>query len=146
MLECRFEILQIVPHPNNLHIWICIPNKRDQYNNVLVNDTYLVAVVKELFYIIFGRWISWANLHNASFTLLFCLKTFLQNFRFLRVELTPIHYILARHVVLGKIQQSQNNRNHHPLECMALSSYLRVSSQVLKNSKTVMRFFHTFHD
>jgi hypothetical protein len=58
MLECRFEILLIVSHPKNLHIRICSPNKRGQYNNVLENDTYLVAVVIELCYMIFGWWIS----------------------------------------------------------------------------------------
>jgi hypothetical protein len=34
------------------------PNKSGQYNNVLANDTYLVAVVKELYYMLFGWWIS----------------------------------------------------------------------------------------
>jgi hypothetical protein len=34
------------------------PIKRGQYNNVLAIDTYLVAVVKELHYMIFGWWIS----------------------------------------------------------------------------------------
>jgi hypothetical protein len=48
MLECRLEILEIAPHSNNLHIWICNPNDRGQYNDVLANDTYLLAVVKEL--------------------------------------------------------------------------------------------------
>ena len=28
----------------------------DQYNDVLANDTYLVAVVKRLYYMIFGWW------------------------------------------------------------------------------------------
>jgi hypothetical protein len=40
MLEYRLEILLIVPHPKNLHIWICGPNEMGQYNNVLANDTY----------------------------------------------------------------------------------------------------------
>jgi hypothetical protein len=45
-----------VTHPpkKNLHIQICSPNERGQYNNILANDTYLVAVVKRLYYIIFG--------------------------------------------------------------------------------------------
>jgi hypothetical protein len=68
-LECRLEILQIVPHPKNLHISICSPNKRGQYNNILAIDTYLVAVVKRLYYMIFGWWISEANLHKANFIL-----------------------------------------------------------------------------
>jgi hypothetical protein len=54
MLECRLEILQIVPHSNNLHILICSPNKRGQYNDVLADNTYLVAIVKRLYYMIFG--------------------------------------------------------------------------------------------
>jgi hypothetical protein len=43
--------------------------QRGQYNNVLANDTYLVAFVKNLNYMIFGLWISKANLHKASFIL-----------------------------------------------------------------------------
>jgi hypothetical protein len=52
-----------------------------QYNDVLANDTYLAAIVKRLFYMIFGWWISWANLHKANFILQFLLKTLFQNFR-----------------------------------------------------------------
>jgi hypothetical protein len=32
--------------------------QRGQYNNVLANNTYLVAVVKETNYMTFGWWIS----------------------------------------------------------------------------------------
>ena len=32
------------------------PKERGQYNNVLANDTYMVAVVKRLNYMIFGWW------------------------------------------------------------------------------------------
>jgi hypothetical protein len=85
-----------------------------------------------------------ADLHKANFVLFFS-KTFLSKFYFSRVETTPKYYIVASYVALGEIQQSRNNRNHHPSECMVLSSYLRVSSQVLKHSKKVMRFFRTFH-
>jgi hypothetical protein len=42
-----------------------------QYNNVLANDTYLVAIVKRLHYMIFGWWIFWAKLHKANFILYF---------------------------------------------------------------------------
>ena len=45
--------------------------------------------------------------------------------------MTPNYHILARHVVLGEIQQSQNLRHHHPSECMVLSSYVGVSRQIL---------------
>jgi hypothetical protein len=54
--------------------------------------------------------------------------------------------MLIRHVVLGKTQQSWNNSYHHPSECMALSSCLRVSSQILKHSEMVMRFFRSSPD
>jgi hypothetical protein len=74
------------------------------------------------------------------------LQNFLSKFYLLRVEITPKYYIVASYVALGATQQSWNNGNHHPSECMALSSCLRVSSQVLNHSERVMRFFHTFHD
>jgi hypothetical protein len=48
--------------------------QRGQYNNVLANDTYLVAVVKELCYMTFGWWISWANLQKSNFILQFFSK------------------------------------------------------------------------
>jgi hypothetical protein len=34
------------------------PHKRGQYNYILANDTYMVAVVKELYYMVFGWWTS----------------------------------------------------------------------------------------
>ena len=43
----------------------------DQYNDVLANDTYLVAVVKRLYYMISGWWRFWAKLHKANFILYF---------------------------------------------------------------------------
>jgi hypothetical protein len=48
MLECRLEILSHTPHQNILHISICSPINGGQYDDVVANDTYLVAVVKEL--------------------------------------------------------------------------------------------------
>jgi hypothetical protein len=50
--------------------------QRGQYNNVLANDTYLVAFVKRLNYMTFGWWISKANLHKASFILQSLQKSF----------------------------------------------------------------------
>jgi hypothetical protein len=127
MLECRLEILFLIPiKPAHLNM----QPQRGQYNNVLANDTYLVTIVKELYYMTFDWWISKVNLHKANFILYFFTKPFL--------------------TIL--IYKGQNNpqilehRNHHPSECMALSSCLIVSSQVLKHSETVMRFFRTFHD
>jgi hypothetical protein len=58
MLECRLEILLIVPHPNKPAHLVMQPHERGQYNNILANDTYLVPVVKDLYYMIFGWWIS----------------------------------------------------------------------------------------
>jgi hypothetical protein len=72
MLECRLEILLIVPHPNKTCTFeYAAPNERGQYNNVLANDTYLVAIVKRLYYMTFGWWISLAKLHKANFILQF---------------------------------------------------------------------------
>jgi hypothetical protein len=121
MSECRLEILLLTPHQNILHIWICSPMNGGQYNDVLSNDIYLVAVVKEL-----STW----YLAGGYFGLI-CIKTILSynsfsklSFKvlyFQRVEITPKYYILARYVALGETQQSRNNKNHHPSEWMALS-------------------------
>jgi hypothetical protein len=101
-----------------------------QYNDVLANDTYLVAVVKELATYYLAWWISG----------LVCIKPILsytfQNFlfkilNFSRVKITPKYYIVASYVALGAIQQSWNLRHHHPSECMVLCSYLGVSRQIL---------------
>jgi hypothetical protein len=131
MLECRLEILSLTPHQNILHIWICSTMNGDQYNDVLANDTYLVAVVKEL-----SIW----YLAGGSFGLI-CIKPILSynsfwklSFKvsyFQRVKITTNYCILARYVALGETHQIQNNRNHHPLEWMALSPYLGVSRQIL---------------
>jgi hypothetical protein len=82
--------------------------QRGQYNNILANDTYLVAVVKELCYMIFGWWISRANLHKANFFLQFFSKLSFK-ILILRVEITPKYYIVASYVALGATQQSWNN-------------------------------------
>jgi hypothetical protein len=48
MLECKLEILILVPYSKyNLHVEYAAP-KRGQYNDVLANDTYRVAVVRSL--------------------------------------------------------------------------------------------------
>jgi hypothetical protein len=70
--------------------------------------------VKELYYMIFGWWIFWANLLKANFILHFPSQNFLTKFIFLRVEITPKYYILTRHVALGETQQSWNNRTTTP--------------------------------
>jgi hypothetical protein len=57
MLECRLEILQIVPHLNK-PAGLNMQPQRGQYNNVLANNIYLVAFVKRLYYMIYGWWIS----------------------------------------------------------------------------------------
>jgi hypothetical protein len=53
MLECRPEIVLIVPHLNKPACLNMQP-QRGQYNNVLANDTYLMAFVKSLYYMTFG--------------------------------------------------------------------------------------------
>jgi hypothetical protein len=57
ILECRLEnptTYSSSKKPAHLNM----QPQRVQYNNVLANDTYLVAVVKELYYMTFGWWIS----------------------------------------------------------------------------------------
>jgi hypothetical protein len=54
--------------------------QRGQYNNVLANDTYLVAFVKRLDYMTSGLWISKANLQKANFILQSLQNPFNQNF------------------------------------------------------------------
>jgi hypothetical protein len=56
MLECRLEnptSYSSSEKPAHLNM----QPQMGQYNNVLANDTYLVAVVKELYYMTFGWWI-----------------------------------------------------------------------------------------
>jgi hypothetical protein len=40
----------------------------------------------------------------------------------IRVKITPKYYIVASYVALGATQKILKNRNHHPWECMALTS------------------------
>jgi hypothetical protein len=56
MLECRLEILLTIPHPKTYTFEYAAPMNGGQYYDVLVNDTYLVAVVERLYYMIFGWW------------------------------------------------------------------------------------------
>jgi hypothetical protein len=79
MLECKLEILFTIPlrtKPARLNM----QPQRGQYNNVLANDTYLVAFFKRLTYMTFGWWISKANLHKANFILQSLQNSFYQNF------------------------------------------------------------------
>jgi hypothetical protein len=145
MLECRLEILLIVPHPKNLHICICSPSKRGQYNNILAIDTYLVAFVKSLYYMTYGRWISWVSLHKANFILKSFAKLYVK-ILFKKGQNSPHTLHTGRYVVLGDISTKLKHQNHHPSECMLQSSCLRVSKQILKHSETVMRFFRIFYD
>jgi hypothetical protein len=53
------------------------PMNGGQYNDVLANDTYLVAVVKRLFYMIFGWWSFWLICIKPIESYIFHIKTFL---------------------------------------------------------------------
>jgi hypothetical protein len=46
ILESRLEIQLIVTHLNKPAHFNMQPHKRGQYNNILANDAYLVAVLK----------------------------------------------------------------------------------------------------
>jgi hypothetical protein len=48
MLECKLEILLLVPYSTIKPARLNMQLQRGQYNDVLANDTYLVAVVKGL--------------------------------------------------------------------------------------------------
>jgi hypothetical protein len=53
MLECKLEILFIVPHPNKICMFeYAAPEGSVQQRTA--NDTYLVAFVKRLYYMTFG--------------------------------------------------------------------------------------------
>jgi hypothetical protein len=54
MLECKLKILLLVPLLETKPARLNMKPQRGQYNNVLANDTYLVAVVKGLHYMTFG--------------------------------------------------------------------------------------------
>ena len=55
--------------------------KGGQYNDVLANDTFMVAVVKRLNYMTFGWWILLAALLKENFILSFSnFKTLLNSF------------------------------------------------------------------
>jgi hypothetical protein len=86
------------------------PHLTGQYNDILARDTYLVAVMKELDYITFDWWISWAKLHKANFILQFSSQSFLSKFYFLKGRYTPKYYIVASYVALGANQQNWNNQ------------------------------------
>jgi hypothetical protein len=59
MLECRLEILQIVPRPNKTYTFeYTAPIKGVSTTTYWQYDTYLVAFVKRLYYMTFGWWIS----------------------------------------------------------------------------------------
>jgi hypothetical protein len=62
-----------------------------------------------------------ASLHKASFILYFLEIPFLKVL-IIRVKITPKYYIVPSYVALGATQQNLKIRNHHPLECMALTS------------------------
>jgi hypothetical protein len=79
MLECRLEILLIVPlRIKILHVWICSPK------GVSITTYWQMTHIwwhlwKELYCMTFGWWISNANLHKANF-ILQSLQNFLSKF------------------------------------------------------------------
>jgi hypothetical protein len=131
MLECRLEILSLTPHQNILHIWICSPINGGQYNDVLANDTYLVAIVKELstWYLAGGSFglifikpiLSYNSFSKLSFKVLY----------FQRVEITPKYYILARQVALAKLNKVGTTKTTTPRSEWPSAPNLGVSRQIL---------------
>jgi hypothetical protein len=86
--------------------------------------------MERLYYMIFGWWISKADLRKANFILKSILILSFQNFIF-KGQDNPHTLHTGQYVVLGATQQSWNLRHHHPSECVVLSSYLGVSRQIL---------------
>jgi hypothetical protein len=131
MLECKLEILILVFYSKWKPARLNMQAQRGQYNDVLANDTYLVAVVRSL-----STWYLASGSHR-----LICIKPVLSYNSFTKPSFkvlffskgrnNPNYHILARHVAPGETQQSWNLTNHHPSECMVLSSYLGVSRQIL---------------
>jgi hypothetical protein len=83
-----------------------------QYNDVLANDTYLVAVVKELT----TRYLA------GGCPGLICIKPILSYNSFSKLSFKilvfkgqniPKYYIVASYVAVCETQQSRNNRHHH---------------------------------
>jgi hypothetical protein len=72
--------------------------QRGQYNYVLANDTYLVAFVKRLYYMISGWWIFWANLHKASFILYFLNQNIFNHLKTLKGQDNP-QMITTTHIL-----------------------------------------------
>jgi hypothetical protein len=130
MLVCRLEILTLHSSSEEPAHLIMQPHEWGSVQWCTGKWHIFGGSCERTSYMLFGWWISG----------LICIKPILsytfQNFlfkilNFSRVEITPKYYIVASYVALGAIQQSWNSSNHHPSECMALSSYLRVSRQIL---------------
>jgi hypothetical protein len=71
-----------------------------QYNDVLANDTYFVAVVKRLFYMIFGWWSFGLICMKPNFILYFPYQNIFNHLKTLK-RVSENHHILARYVALG---------------------------------------------
>jgi hypothetical protein len=65
------------------------PMNGGQYNDVLANDTYLVAIVKTLYYMIFGWWSFGLICIKTNFTLYFPNENIFNHLKTLRVKITP---------------------------------------------------------
>jgi hypothetical protein len=129
MLECRLEILLIVPHPKNLHVWICSPRG-------VSTTTYW-----QMTHIWWHLWKDYTTWHLAGGShRLICIKpilsynlckTFLIKILVYKGQNNPHTLHIGWYVVLGATQQSLKHKNHHPLECIALSfSWLFLDSMV----------------
>jgi hypothetical protein len=88
--------------------------------------------VERLYYMIFGWWISWADLRKANFILKILFKTFFQDFIFQGSRQPPYITYWPVCSFWAKLNIVLKYRNHHPSECMAPSLLLIVASQVFK--------------
>jgi hypothetical protein len=60
-----------------------------QYNNVLANDTYLVAGVKRLYYMIFGWWIFGLICIKPILSYIFHIKKILNHLKIFKGQDNP---------------------------------------------------------
>jgi hypothetical protein len=80
MFECKLEILLLVPYSTIKYAHLNMQPQRGQYNNVLANNTYLVAFVKRLNYMISGLGDLKGQFAESKFYPIIFVKSFVSKF------------------------------------------------------------------
>jgi hypothetical protein len=144
MLECRLEILLVVPYPNkNLHVWICSPRG-------VSTTTYWQMT--HIWWHLWKDYTTWP-LAGGSHRLI-CIKPILsyntfQNpfikILFMKGWNNPHTLHTGRYVVSGQNSTKLEQPDSHTFLGAWAWAPLKVATQILKHSETMMRFFRTFH-